>query len=234
MGKFKDFLSYLQQQVDTHSIYVWGGQGETGGKITEAWIRRMETSTANANRAISFWKKQIAAGYGSKLRAFDCSGLAVYFLLANGLLKSDTTADGLRGHCEKINRASLRKGDWVFRVSNGKAYHIGYVVDDKLNVIEAMGRDSGVVKRGLNASGTSYWNAYGRPRKFFGAELDQPTAPTAYYIPAGAQIYAAAKPPTQSHAVTLESYKDGDSWALVKNIKTGKDIIIRAGDLIKK
>ncbi len=178
MNKLSEFLTYLQEQVDTKSIYVWGGQGEKGSKITENWIKRMENSTANANRAIALWKRQVAAGYGAKLSAFDCSGLAVYFLLKNGLLKSDTTANGLRGYCDKLTKGDLRKGDWVFRVTNGNAYHIGYVVDDNLNVVEAKGRDDGVVKRGINANGSSYWNAFGRPTRFFGNDLQPVKTPT--------------------------------------------------------
>ncbi len=39
------------------------------------------------------------------------------------------------------------------------------------DLAEAMGRDNGVVKRALNASGSSYWNAYGRP-SYFKAEIE--------------------------------------------------------------
>lgn len=172
MSRLDEFISYLEEQVKNHSIYVWGGQGQTKPTITEAWIRSKENSTDNANRAIANWKKQIAAGYGEVLRAFDCSGLGMYWL--QNLMKlcgSDMTANSMMGKCKKITRDKLQRGDWVFRVdSAGKAYHIGYVVDAALNVIEAKGRDDGVVKRALNASGASYWNAYGRPEAYFGAE----------------------------------------------------------------
>ena len=40
--------------------------------------------------------------------------------------------------------------------TKGKAHHIGYIVDESLNVIEAKGRDDGVVKRSLNASESGY------------------------------------------------------------------------------
>lgn len=159
------FISYLEEQVRNHSVYVWGGQGEQGNKINEAWIRKRENSTANAQRAIAFWRKQVLAGYGDVLRAFDCSGLAVYFLQKEGLLSSDTTADGLLRRCARISQSDLRRGDFVFKVdAKGKAYHVGYVVDDALNVIEAQGRDAGVIKSPLKG-----WNAYGRP-PFFNAE----------------------------------------------------------------
>ena len=38
-NNLKDFITCLQQQVDNHSIYVWGAQGQTTPTITEAWIR---------------------------------------------------------------------------------------------------------------------------------------------------------------------------------------------------
>ncbi len=73
----------------------------------------------------------------------------------------------MMGCCKKIDRKDLKPGDWVFRTdSGGKATHIGYVVDSALNVIESKGRDDGVVKRALNASGTTYWNRCGRPDMF--------------------------------------------------------------------
>lgn len=159
------FISYLEEQVKNHSIYVWGAQGQQGKQITEEWIRKREYNPANAARAISFWKKQVQAGYGDVLQAFDCSGLGVYFLLKEGLVDKDTTANGLFGKCEKITEEKIRPGDFVFRVDNrGRAYHIGYVVDEDRNVIEAQGRDTGVIKSPLKG-----WNAYGRP-PFFIAE----------------------------------------------------------------
>jgi len=174
MATLNDFINYLEEQVKNHSIYVWGAQGQTKSAITEEWIRSRETSKANANRAIAFWKKQIAAGYGDVLRAFDCSGLAMYFLQnVHKIYKNDNSSNGqMKDYCTSITKSQLKRGDWVFRVyTSGRAYHVGYVVDDALNVIEAKGRDDGVVKRSLNASGTSYWNAFGRP-KIFANEID--------------------------------------------------------------
>lgn len=66
----------------------------------------------------------------------------------------------------------MRRGGWVFKKytsgdKKGQAYHIGYVVDDALNVIEAKGRDHGVVKAPLSEG---KWNAYGRP-EYYAAEI---------------------------------------------------------------
>lgn len=172
MSLLDKFIAFLEEQAKNHSIYVWGGQGETGSTITEAWITLREKTSSNpatnASRAIAYWKKQIAAGYGNVLRAFDCSGLGIYWLKnVMGLYKSDMSANSMMGKCKKIIRSELKRGDWVFRVdSGGKANHIGYIVDNKLNVIEAKGRDDGVIKRSLDGNGKTYWNAYGRPDVF--------------------------------------------------------------------
>ena len=175
MGVLQEFLNYLEEQRNSGSIYVWGAQGQGGETISENWIRRMETSRNNADRAIALWKRRKAEGKDA-LRAFDCSGLIVYFFQnLKGVLKSDTTANGLKGMCGQVSQAQLLPGDFVFRVytsgtNKGKAYHVGVVVDAEKNIIEAKGRDDGVVKRPLNAE-AGYWNAYGRPG-FLKAEIE--------------------------------------------------------------
>lgn len=176
MATLQQFIDYLEEQVKNHSIYVWGGQGENYTTITEAWITRMETSPIYANRAIEFWKKQVGAGYRNVLRAFDCSGLGMYFLQnLHKMSDIDMSSATMRGYCSEINKADLKRGDWVFRQnSSGKTFHIGYVVDDALNVIEAKGRDDGVVRRGLNANGSNYWTHFGRP-KWFRDEIESGT-----------------------------------------------------------
>ena len=73
------------------------------------------------------------------------------------IYKSDMTANGMKGKCKLITKASLKKGDWVFRTyksgaKKGQAYHIGYVVDEALNVIEAKGRAYGVIKKPFDSS----------------------------------------------------------------------------------
>ena len=190
MGVLQEFLSYLEEQKNSGSIYVWGAQGQGGETISENWIRRMETSRNNADRAIALWKKRKAEGK-SVLRAFDCSGLIVYFFQnLKGVLKSDTTANGLKGMCGQVSQAQLLPGDFVFRVytsgtKKGRAYHVGVVVDMEKNVIEAKGRDDGVVKRPLNAE-AGYWNAFGRPA-FLKAEIEG-GAPTPQPAPAGWEL----------------------------------------------
>ena len=156
------FIEYLKEQVRNHSIYVWGGQGQQGSQITEQWIRDRETSARNADRVIKYWKKQVRDGYGDVLRAFDCSGLGCFFFQKNGLIPHDMTANGLKGQCDLIDRKDLQKGDLVFRCDqDGRAYHVGYVIDDGKNVIEAEGRDLGVREHRLKG-----WDRFGHPRFF--------------------------------------------------------------------
>lgn len=175
MAKLLDeFIAHLEEEVRNGSIYVWGAQGQGADVISEAWIKRMETSTTNAKRAIALWEKRKEEGFGDVLRAFDCSGLGMAFIQnEKRLSKNDLNANSLMRACEKIEKRELRRGDWAFKVYTsgedaGRAYHIGYVVDDDLNVIEAQGRDAGAVKRPLSKG---KWNAYGRPVKFFGDEV---------------------------------------------------------------
>ncbi len=164
---FARFQKYLKEQLDNGSIYLWGGQGETLGELTDAYIKKRETSAANAKRVIKLRDARKKKNPG--LRAYDCSGLGMYFLLNIAkTAKKDMTADMMMKACRTISKAGLKKGDWVFRTyrsgkNKGKAYHIGYVYDDGLYVVEAYGRDKGVIRRTLNAGGSAYWNAFGRP-----------------------------------------------------------------------
>lgn len=163
-----EFCKYLKEQYNNKSIYVLGAQGQTGNSITEKWIKEREHNVkSNYNRAIKLWKSR--KDKYPKLRAFDCSGLAVYWLLKNNVISSDMTAHGLYDKCKKISKISLLVGDWCFKVSEGRAHHIGYVVDfanGKPVIISAKGRADGVVK------GETGWNAYGRP-KYFEAEIEK-------------------------------------------------------------
>lgn len=160
-----DFTEYLKEQVRNHSIYVWGTQGQKKPTITETWIRKREKSKRNADRAIAHWKKEVREGYGDVLRAFDCSGLGVYFFLKHNMIDHDVNADGLRKLCKTIERSDVREGDMTFRMSGGRAVHVGYAIDGD-RVIEAKGRDVGVVE-----SRISGWDRFGRPPFYASREL---------------------------------------------------------------
>lgn len=169
MTLLNQFIDHLETSVKNGCTYVWGAQGQL---CTEEFIKEHE-SGSDETKALKLYRKRISQGYApSNIRAYDCSGLGMYFMYdKTKTYKSDLTAHGMKGKCVAITRNDLRRGDWVFRVyksgnKKGRAYHVGYVVDDDLNIIEVQGRAYGVVKRDINASGTGYWNAYGRPIVF--------------------------------------------------------------------
>lgn len=134
-------------------LYVWGGNGQTA--ITESWIKSRDTSAANAQRSINHWKKLQAQGV-TNIRAYDCSGLISRYLQDLGRVASKRNTRHLWGMCRQIGRAQLIPGDLVFRNDGKSFYHVGVYVGDG-RVVEAKGRDDGVVVRGIDASGTSYW-----------------------------------------------------------------------------
>lgn len=171
MGQLQEFLDYLGEQADNHGIYVWGAQGQGSGTVTEAWIRKKEKNTGGytngqtyADAAVAYWKKQCALGYGDVLRAFDCSGLGVYWLYnCKRLFSGDKNANGMMAACRIVDFSARKKGCWLFRVNSaGRATHIGYMVDDT-NVVHAKGRAYGVVREVAKAS---YWHRCGIPAVF--------------------------------------------------------------------
>ena len=163
-----DFINYLETQLKNGSIYVWGAQGQTA---TEAFIKKCE-SGKNETRALKLYKKRTAAGYAPKnIKAFDCSGLGMYWLQnLKYKSKNDMNANGMKGKCTIIQKNHIKKGDWAFRTyktgsKKGRAYHIGYIIakNGKLRVIHAKGRAYGVVEEDINFN---YWNTFGRPSYF--------------------------------------------------------------------
>ena len=172
MKSMNDFINYLEQEIKYGSIYVLGAQGQRYPFTDEWLLYREHNSKTNANRIKKTLEKRIADGYDpNNIGAFDCSGLGMYYLIKEGYLSADLNANGMRGQCEVIDKANLKRGDWVFVMDDGRATHIGYVVNDDLDVIEARGRDYGVVKTKLAERN---WNHYGRP-KMFKAEIEAPT-----------------------------------------------------------
>ena len=169
-----------------------------------------EPNPTDAQHAIAFWKAQVEAGYSDVLRAFDYSGLGMYFLQnLKGLASGDMSANTMYGNCQRLEKSGLQRGDWVFRTNAHKAYHIGYIVDEALNVIEAEGRKYGCVKRPLDAQ-EKYWNAYGRP-KWFADEIESailpPTPPPSDEQP-GATILVLG------HSVNIRNTSPSSSEAL--------------------
>ncbi len=162
------FCAFAAAQADNGSIYVLGAQGQTGSQITEAWIKLREHKVAsNYNRAITLWKKRLAAGY-KNLCAYDCSGLIVKHLMDEGLLKGDRTANGLfYDECRAISKNELAAGDLVFKkyAASSKVYHVGVYMGDG-SVVHSKGRDDGVIRESIGKTG---WNRFGRLKCFGGS-----------------------------------------------------------------
>lgn len=215
-GDLQEFIDYLKQTVANHSIFVWGGQGQRAPKVCEAWIRQRETDTGGtkykgrfrtyADIAVDQWKKKVAEGWGSVLQAFDCSGLVVYWLLKKKLIDKDINANGLYGLCKPTTER--KAGYWVFRIANGRATHIGVLIDEN-TVVHAKGRAYGVVKEKYS---DSYWHAIGIPKMFdFSEPTPEPTpAPDPEPTPAHAKYVRVRGKKTRTVHIRTAPNKSGE------------------------
>lgn len=176
MGKkIDDFIAYLNSHLG--DAYIWGAQGERVDNRAdlEKWVRRKETSRREAERALAYIKKATK----TPLYAFDCSGLIIHWLRdIKGLIDGDTNAQGLYRQCTqkgKLGAWQMQPGDFVFRYSfaKGKMAHVGVYVGNGM-VIEAKGRDYGVVNLHLSFGG---WTHQGRH-----PALAEDTAPTIFRL----------------------------------------------------
>lgn len=153
--------SFADEQVRIGSIYVLGAQGETLSQITDAWIANREHNDKNnIKRVKALLEKRIKQGY-TNLRAYDCSGLIIRFLLDEKLISGDKNANGIfYDLCKEIKKADLQAGDLVFKkyATNSRMYHVGVYMGDG-TVVHAKGRDVGVVRESISKDG---WNRYGR------------------------------------------------------------------------
>lgn len=174
MATISEFLDLLYAQVD-RGIYVWGGNGENLLCIDDpiAWIRKHETSKANAERAISLFEKRFDNGI-DPIRAFDCSGLVYWAQKEAGYGYKDHTANGWYGECNKVTE--LTEGDLVFHHNGLRCTHVGVYVGCN-TVIEAKGRDVGVVAT-VYSKESKYWNRQGRLKKMPPNPAPEPTTPT--------------------------------------------------------
>lgn len=150
------FIELLTKAVNNHAIYVWGAQGElVKDLLAGERLKLMEPNPKNYERV----KNHIAMldYYGwltKKTRAYDCSGLQCYCLSKAGRedIGFDLTADQLIKRYKKVSQPSM--GCLVHRPG-----HIGAFIGFN-NVIEAKGRDYGVVVSPFNAS---EWTDYANP-----------------------------------------------------------------------
>ena len=168
-----EFIAYLNEQIG--QPYVWGGQHT---KLTpdnyKSVIERKENSSAHAKEAIAYCTKKFAEG-ATVLFGYDCSGLGMWFLQdVKKIYKADKTANGMKACCVDLDTPEPpERGWWTFKVDDkGKAYHIGYMVDDEY-VVEAKGRAYGVTKSLWREKD---WSCWGIP-KCFEDEIRKPTPP---------------------------------------------------------
>lgn len=95
-------------------------------------------------REIAFlnWGKPYHWGGDDPLQSFDCSGFVIEILKSTGELprKGDWTAEQLR-QMFKDNATDPFLGCLAFRILNGKAYHVEYMID-KVHSIGASGGGS--------------------------------------------------------------------------------------------
>lgn len=155
-----EFLEHVRAQLGMP--YVWGAQGHvlTDMPDPEGWIRKKEDDPKDASNAIEYYRKVKTAGM-NPIRAYDCSGLIMSFVENKKGLRPDLPARYIYSDCDPIDRGDLQPGDLVFRHNGKKIHHVGVYVGEG-RVIEAMGRKYGVVDRRIDASGSGYWNRYGR------------------------------------------------------------------------
>lgn len=146
-------VAYAAAQVG--ALYVSGGQGQTA---TPALIRRNEKDNSDYKRAIKSYDKHLASG--GSLIMYDCSGLIIHYLLDIAkVIDRDLTAHGIYTVlCDQISKSELQAGDVVCKKNVSRIYHIGVYMGDG-TVVHAKGRNYGVVRESINATG---WNRFGR------------------------------------------------------------------------
>lgn len=157
-----DFLEYVESKVGCP--YMWGGNGETLYDIVAKYANGKSQSEANTVKMLGFME-----GHGIKdSQFFDCSGLAVKWLLEHDKIDSDTTAAGLYRLCNPIEESEVTVGCWCFLKNSNGIYHIGYVVDNNM-VVHAFNQEKGVIMEKRSAR---KW-IYARPDFAFTFEKPQ-------------------------------------------------------------
>ena len=154
-----EFNTYLAEQLG--QPYVWGAQHlRLTPKNYIAEISKREKDPQHRADAIQFCENMFA-DWKTVLYAYDCSGLGMYWLEnVKHIFKSDMTANGMMAQCEIVTEP--KNGYWLFRLNDGKATHIGYMVSDT-EVVHAAGRKLGVVKVPY---AKSFWHRIGKPKCF--------------------------------------------------------------------
>lgn len=154
--KLEDWIEYLKSRVGV-DVYVWGGNGE---KIINLLSKlcEMEKSENDVDRVLTLLQKRLLTGVDIfEIRGEDCSGLAVKYLLEKGIIKDDTTANGLynRTKGQEISLKDVRAGDYLFQGSDSNKWHVGYAISEKY-AVESKNHDVGVVQTLIAERGWKY------------------------------------------------------------------------------
>lgn len=154
----QQFCEYAIEQVLNGSIYLRGGQGERGYNLTDDYIAKREHNDASNIKRVKKTLERKRKSYRNEyICGYDCSGLVMYFMLSNGILTSDLTANGIKGKSKQIKREEVGEGDFCCHIdSSGRCTHIAIAIDN-LNCVEARGRDYGVVMSEINDRGFDYY-----------------------------------------------------------------------------
>lgn len=157
--KLDDWLKYLEERVNV-DLYVWGANDEVLVNILDR-ICNMETDKKDVDRILTLLKKRLLEGCDIfKIRCDDCSGLGVGYLLKNGVISSDKTAEDFYNLIpNKIKLGDVKAGDFLFMGNDIKKTHVGYAISPYY-AIESKNRDVGVVQTKISDRG---WGDACRP-----------------------------------------------------------------------
>ena len=215
----KELLTAAREEVDNHSIYVWGGSGQLCCDVTEEWIRQKEAGR-QPDAAVKAWEEVESGPYRDVARCFDCSGYVSWCLNKAGAFKGRTNCDGLFARCEEIYTPT--DGALLFRVNpanKNDETHVGIYFDGMQ--YHAKGRAYGVVCEPYKAS---YWQKLGwfkalKPDPQPGPD-PQPEPPTEKKVEVvGKSVYVRTGDNRKSRALFV-AHK-GDTFPLLGIAETG-------------
>lgn len=208
-----EFITYLKEQIG--QPYLWGGQHTMLTPDNyKAVIARRESQEENRRRVEAYCEKMFAKGY-DVLYAYDCSGLGVYWLYnVKHLYKSDVNANTMMGRC-LIKTDLPKKGWWLFKLSGSRATHIAYMVSDT-ELIEAAGRDLGVIKRVFRVKD---WAKWGIPRVFESEIVDPPPVTGKYVKVVGRSVNVRNSDSTKGR-ILFTAHK-GDTFDYIATAPSG-------------
>jgi len=151
----KDWDNYLFSRINI-DLYVYSGNGELFvnqlPRLTSMELINHTQKQAfdNTQRVLTLLHKRLLQGVNIfDIRGEDCGGLAVKFLLDNGIIDEDMTANALYHFTKKngkeIPLSEVRNGDYVFEGDADNKWHVGYAVSET-SAVECMNHDEGVVE----------------------------------------------------------------------------------------